>query len=355
MGAFVLLADPKAYQPCHEDMRTDVEFRAHWLGHFEKHFEMIVRLAIEVYGEGKAANAHACRDELVRELRLLEENPARYGELNLLVLDILRQQKLFAHDIPDPFEKAKARENDAMLKLYPQIIAELDAHTEGPREMLLLLVEGMFAGNIFDLGVTATADRFKHDSPDFCKIRDELGGKRPWLVDQFDAFAERMLGNGGVPPYRKMVFFLDNAGSDCVLGVIPFARHMAKLGVQVVLAANRLPALNDVTHTELREVLRRAGALDGVLRELVEGGRITVVESGGIAPLIDLRHVSDAVNAAAADADLVVLEGMGRGLESNFHAAFKVDAVKLCMIKDPMIAKRAGGEIYDCVFRFDGV
>ena len=36
---------------------------------------------------------------------------------------------------------------------------------------------------------------------------------------------------------------------------------------------------------------------------------------------------------AAGDADLIILEGMGRGIETNLHARFRVDALKLGMIK----------------------
>lgn len=35
----------------------------------------------------------------------------------------------------------------------------------------------------------------------------------------------------------------------------------------------------------------------------------------------------------ASDADLVILEGMGRGIETNLHAQFTVDSLKLGMIK----------------------
>ena len=44
-------------------------------------------------------------------------------------------------------------------------------------------------------------------------------------------------------------------------------------------------------------------------------------------------QVSEEVREAAGDADLVILEGMGRGLETNLHARFSVDSLKLGMIK----------------------
>jgi damage-control phosphatase, subfamily II, stand-alone protein len=47
--------------------------------------------------------------------------------------------------------------------------------------------------------------------------------------------------------------------------------------------------------------------------------------------------VSPELAAAAADADLVVLEGMGRAIETNLNAHFTVDSLKLGMIKHPEV------------------
>ena len=79
---------------------------------------------------------------------------------------------------------------------------------------------------------------------------------------------------------------------------------------------------------------------------------IELVSTGTGEPLIDLSLVSEQLNTAAADADLVILEGMGRGVESNLDAKFKCDALNLAMIKDESIARRVGGKVFDCVCRF---
>ncbi len=350
MPSFCLLSDPRTYRPCPTDMLKDAEFRTHWLAHFKKHFEFVMQLAVDVYGEEARERTEKCKADFIGIISELERTPDMYGELNLLVLDVVRQQKLLAWDLPDPFIHVKERENEAMLAHYGRVVAELDSHTQ-KRDALLMAVEGVFAGNIFDLGIMATAQRFSTGSVDFVKIRNEVAGNRPWLVDQFDTFAEKYLSGKG---YKKAVLFVDNAGSDCVLGMIPLARLLALGQTRVILAANDLPALNDVTSPELGVLLERIGAIDPLLNRLVRDGMIQTINSGGIAPLLDLRHVSAELNEVAADADLVMLEGMGRALESNFDAMFKVDSVKFCMIKDQMIAQREGGKIYDTVFRFDG-
>jgi type II pantothenate kinase len=54
---------------------------------------------------------------------------------------------------------------------------------------------------------------------------------------------------------------------------------------------------------------------------------------------------------------LVVLDGMGRSLESNWNAASYmstgVDVLTLAMVKSEINAKRLGAEVYDCVVRLN--
>ncbi|GAU44903.1 hypothetical protein TSUD_137350 [Trifolium subterraneum] len=56
---------------------------------------------------------------------------------------------------------------------------------------------------------------------------------------------------------------------------------------------------------------------------------LMVVENGCGSPCIDLRQVSSELAAAAKDADLIILEGMGRSLHTNLYAQFKCDALKV--------------------------
>jgi len=68
--------------------------------------------------------------------------------------------------------------------------------------------------------------------------------------------------------------------------------------------------------------------------------------------MIDLSDVSDELNDASADADLVILEGMGRAVETNFDAKFKVDTLRLALLKNETVARRLGGGLFDCVCKF---
>ena len=87
-------------------------------------------------------------------------------------------------------------------------------------------------------------------------------------------------------------------------------------------------------------------------RTLHRFASIELVGTGTGEPLIDLSAVSVNLNTAAEGADLIVLEGMGRGIESNLDAQFTCDALHLAMIKDIAVADRHGGKIYDVVCRF---
>jgi damage-control phosphatase, subfamily II, stand-alone protein len=362
MAVLSLLADPMGYRPCTtNDMHVDIPFREHWVRHFMHHFKMVMRLAVETYGPEAQPRADACYADLIGRFQSILDNPRQYERLDLLVLDALRQDILLAHNLPDPFEGTKTRENEAALPLYPAIVAELDSHTS-PEEALLLAVEGVFTGNIFDLGAHASVDMFANESPDFLSIRDKFGGKRPWLIDHFDAWYRRLADvppasaagvHASLPRYRQAMLFCDNAGPDFLLGVLPFCRLLAKAGTRVIIAANRLPALNDITVGEIRALLPRLQALDPTLDDLVRTGQILPIDSGNAIPLIDLREISEEVNRHAPQTDLLILEGMGRAVETNLEAEFTCDSLKLAMIKDQLVADRQGGKLFDTVCKFD--
>ena len=116
----------------------------------------------------------------------------------------------------------------------------------------------------------------------------------------------------------------------------------------MVVAANERPTLNDMTVHDVRRWWGRILEAEGSFGELP----ISIVSTGTGEPLIDLARVSRELNEASAGADLVVLEGMGRGVESNLDAAFSCDGLNLAMLKDAAVARRVGGKVYDVVCRF---
>ena len=56
------------------------------------------------------------------------------------------------------------------------------------------------------------------------------------------------------------------AGADVVLGMIPLARELLRMGAEVVLCANSLPAINDITAQELRELIDKVADMCPIIK-----------------------------------------------------------------------------------------
>ena len=350
MTPFVKLADADAYVACSWDLAEDRAGRAYWCDFFVKHLETLLSLGIAAAtrrGEGDAsakARGDACRAEFVTRFGAFRSDPASHGlgRVTILTLDEWRDGLLRQHGFVDAMIDLKDAENERVIGLLPEVCRELDGHAGA--DQLLVAVQGVFAGNLFDMGAKASAQMFREGrGPSFFETRAQLA-PRPWRIDDFDALAARFATRA----HRRCVYFVDNAGSDFLLGAVPFVRMLARRGTHVVIAANERPTLNDMTVHDVRAWWPRVLEAEPSLRGLP----IDLVSTGTGEPLIDLAKVSDELNAASADADLVILEGMGRGVESNLDAAFGCDALNLAMIKDESIAGRVGGKVFDCVCRF---
>ena len=218
------------------------------------------------------------------------------GEPTVLKMCRLRDEALRSLGFADCFQDVKAKENEQALTVLPGVLAEIDAITNA-KDRLLALIQGAFAGNIFDLGAAASAKLHEDGGGDFRSTRAALK-PRPWLVDDFDALYASWTADGApggelASAWRKCVMFVDNSGADVVLGMLPIARELARRGCKVVIAANETPSINDVTASELTsDLIPRVCDLDDVFAEAVRCGAITVCSSGSDLPVIDLRRVS---------------------------------------------------------------
>ncbi len=349
MSHFCLLRDPASYVAHDWDLLADSSARQHWLDHFAKHFEVMLSHAAKQYGRKAAKSVADARQEFTAAIDKLRRKPRSLpsGKLDIYELCRLRDTTLRAHGLADPFKVVKDRENASAAALYPAVVRKLHAMTG--KERWLHLVKCVFAGNVFDLGSQATM-HLAAERTDF--LGAVANGKpRPWLIDDFERLAEDLKA---VPPapWSKAVVFVDNAGSDFVLGVMPLARELALAGTKIVLAANELPSLNDITADETVAVLGHLAGTDEDLAALLEAGMFEVVSTGNGSPLIDLSQVSDELNEAATDGELVVLVGMGRAIESNLEAPFTVSALRLALLKDAAVAERIGGKLFDCVCKY---
>ncbi len=348
MAVLSLLADPRSYRACEWELSGDAEHRAYWLHLFRTHIRTFVDHLHADAGPEGAARVEAFLHDYLDGLRILDADPRAWdGSLTVLKLCTYRQDVLKRHGFPDPFARIKARETARAIELYPHVVAALDRLE--PRPRMEMLARGIFAGNEFDLGCTETTARYHEDGHDFADAVRRVR-PRPWPEDDFDRWCACALGR--TPAYRRVLFFVDNAGADVVLGCLPLARELSLSGAEVTLAANSEPALNDITIGELDDALGRIRRLDERLDAAVRDGRLRTVASGCKAPLIDLSDVSDACNEASRDADLVILEGMGRSVESNRSARFTCDALWIALIKDSQVARQIGVELFSPIWRF---
>ncbi|XP_019463839.1 PREDICTED: pantothenate kinase 2-like isoform X1 [Lupinus angustifolius] len=376
LEVFPLLADPKMYEPNTIDISDHSELE-YWLTILAEHLPDLVDKAVA--SEGGTDDAKRRGDAFARafsaHLARLMEEPAAYGKLGLAKLLEMREECLREFHFVDAYISIKQRENEASLAVLPDLLMELDSLDEETR--LLTLIEGVLAANIFDWGSRACVDLYHKGTiiEIYRMSRNKM--QRPWQVDDFDAFKERMLGSGDKKPtpHRRALLFVDNSGADIVLGMLPLARELLRRGTEVVLVANSLPALNDVTAKELPDIVAEAAKHCDILRRAAESGGLLVdamtntldsskenlstiplmvVENGCGSPCIDLRQVSSELAAAANDADLIILEGMGRALHTNLNARFKCDTLKLAMVKNQRLAEiLVKGNIYDCVCKYE--
>lgn len=376
LEVFPLLADPKTYEPNTIDLSDPGELE-YWFKVLSEHSPDLVDKAVA--SEGGTDDAKRRGDAFARafsaHLARLMEEPAAYGKLGLANLLELREECLREFHFRDAYITIKQRENEASLAVLRDLLMELDSMNEEGR--LLALIEGVLAANIFDWGSRACVDLYHKGTIIEIYRMSRKKMQRPWRVDDFDLFRNRMLSceNQKFQPYKRALLFVDNSGADVVLGMLPLARELLRRGTEVVLVANSLPALNDVTANELPEIVAEAAKHCDILRKAAEAGgllvdaminiqdgqkessnsvSLMVVENGCGSPCIDFRQVSSELAAAAKDADLIILEGMGRALHTNYNARFKCDALKLAMVKNQRLAEKlVGGNIYDCVCRFE--
>ncbi|KAI8021077.1 Damage-control phosphatase [Camellia lanceoleosa] len=270
------------------------------------------------------------------------------GPPDCILLCRIRDQILREVGFRDIFKKVKDEENTKAISLFEDVVRLNDAIEDGAKRVENL-VRGIFAGNIFDLGSAQLAELFSKDGMSFLASCQNLV-PRPWVIDDLDAFILKW----GRKSWKKVVIFVDNSGADMILGIFPFARELLRRGTQVVLAANELPSINDVTYPELIEIISKLKDEHGQLVG-VDTSNLLIANSGNDLPVIDLARISQELAFLASDADLVILEGMGRGIETNLYAQFKCDSLKIGMVKHPEVAQFLGGRLYDCVFKYNEV
>jgi type II pantothenate kinase len=351
MSHFCLLRDPTGYVANDWDLLADHSARAYWLDLFQKQFAETEKHSAIQYGRKIGKQAAAAQQQFNQAIEALRAAPGGLasGTLNVAQLYRLREKALRDQGLGDSFGYLKDRENRAALQLYGPLVRKLRGLPAAQK--WLQVIQGVFAGESFDLGAAPAVPG--KPAADFSAAIQKVK-PRPWLTDDYDRLATDLVG-GPPAKWSKAIFFIDKAGGDFVLGVMPLARELGLAGAKIVLAANERPCLNDLTADGAAAAVEQLAQVDDDLASLISGGMIEVVSTGSDIPLLDLSDVSDELNEAAVGADLVVLLGTGRAVQSNQAATFTVDALKLTLLKDPAVAQRLGGTPMDCVCKYEPV
>lgn len=125
--------------------------------------------------------------------------------------------------------------------------------------------------------------------------------------------------------------------------------------VQVIIAANTNPALNDMTYREMRAVMETIKEKCIIIRAALESSRLHLVSNGQSSPCLDLSRVNQNLNqyVLRQQVDLVIIEGMGRAIHTNLDAKFTCESIRLAVIKNKWLAERLGGNTFSVVFKYE--
>eukprot|EP00271_Cylindrocystis_brebissonii_P018921 TRINITY_DN5523_c2_g1_i1.p1 TRINITY_DN5523_c2_g1~~TRINITY_DN5523_c2_g1_i1.p1 ORF type:complete len:369 (-),score=61.26 TRINITY_DN5523_c2_g1_i1:261-1367(-) len=354
---FPLLKNPKSYDPFtitlrkeHESLKSVTPGEKIWINIFRKSVPSFRKRAENDESVADAdVRAKKFSDRYLSMLDDLEADPCSHGgPPTILLLCRLRELVLRELGFADVFKKVKAEENAKALALLPAHLKTIDA-IEDDSKRIEQLLRGVFAGNLFDLGAVNSAQMFEAGEMQFDKTCSSLV-ERPWVIDDLEKLTKAFRTKG----WKKVVIFCDNAGADLVLGILPLAREFLRRGTKVILAVNEVPAINDITYDEMLEVISELERMPGFedIKSGEEGARLVVVSSGSDLPVADLSSISPELAYLSDDADLVIMEGMGRGIETNLYTQFKCDSLNIGMVKHQEVADFLGGRIYDCVLKY---
>lgn len=346
--AYCPLLSGTDYIPDTVDLNADHQARDYWLNCFEESIDKFVSAAIASQADNETASERASqfKEKYIRRLHQFRMQPFSYGNLTVRSLLDTIQHYMREFDFPDPYISIKQSENEAALSQLAERINYIDSLTWDAKQTELAI--GMLAGNLFDWGAKAVVQIMELEQFGLTEARRRIP-KRPWVEDELDAWIERLKG----PPHKQAAIFVDNSGVDIILGILPFTRELLSRGTKVMLCANSAPALNDVTHKELEVILHQASMICPKIKDALEAGNLVAMETAQAGPCLDLSRLDSGLSKALQNVDLIVIEGMGRTVHTNYNAKFKCESLKAAVIKNQWLAKRLGGDMFAVVWKYE--
>ena len=83
---------------------------------------------------------------------------------------------------------------------------------------------------------------------------------------------------------------------------------------------------------------------DPIIGKSLDIGLLKVLPTGGFSPCLDLNRINERLVVESQDADLVIIEGMGRAIHTNLKCQMSCDLIKIAVFKNQFIAKQLGVE-----------
>lgn len=352
LSMFPLLRSDIVYRPDTVSLNHDPEAREYWICCMEGSIEKTIVKAVESQSNCADVRQRAenVRRKYLEHLKILREKPFAYGCCNVRNLLDLREQILNQFLFDDAFLNQKRFENERAMEELSAVLKEVDA-ISNERDRQILVIKGLLAGNVFDWGAKEVVKLMEDNDGLTFKMATAALQKRPWLVDDLDVWLEAYFSND----YRCALIFVDNSGADVLLGVLPFAREFIRRHSKVIIACNWSPALNDITEHEMEALMDGICEKDETIKNAVLEGRLIVCNSGQGSPCLDLRRINSSLCelVVSEGVDLVVIEGMGRAIHTNFDAHFTCDSLKAAVIKTKWLADRLGGSVFSVVCKFE--
>jgi uncharacterized protein with ATP-grasp and redox domains len=346
---FSALLERDGYLPGLWNLHRDVEARDYWVRTLTGNLEHMV----DSYTREATPRAKKlCRQAQAEYLKYLDDfksstDPERPRTVNALVE--VRQEIFEKFGVPDPYKSSKDTENERALALLREVSPappSAGSALEGLRWAFSLVL----AGNHFDMGSAEARRRHSGVSAAFLRSAAQLARKR-WFRDDLEPLAAHL--ERGPRRNGSAVICVDNAGAEIVLGVPALAIVLTSIGFKCTIAANESPALNDMTASETAELIRVIGGMDPRVQSLIESDSLAVISSGSRTSGLDFTKVSDSFDQAASQAEITVVIGQGRAVETNWRARLAVPWARAAVVKDEFVARAVGCKVFDPLLTFE--
>jgi type II pantothenate kinase len=346
---FSRLLDRDNYLPGLWDLHEDLGARDYWIDTLSRNLQHMVGSYAQ---EASTKAKRSCEAAQAEYLQYLDDfksssKPERPRTVNALVE--VRQNIFESFGVPDPYKSLKVMENNAALAMLSQVRLPVFSNVS-LFERLRWDFSMIMAGNFFDMGSAAAREEHTGISNALLERAVQLTAK-DWFRDDLKRLAsilERGPQHGG-----SVLVCIDNAGAEIVLGVPSLIKTLAAAGFRTTIVANESPALNDMTAAETTGLLGQIGMLDTDVKSLMESETLHVVSSGSRTSGLDMTRVSSEFDDAASVAELLVIIGQGRAVETNWHTKLALPWARAAVVKDRLVAQAVGCELFDPLLTFE--